>query len=358
MDRISLVSLPPELAHFNGGATAEDRGAAAAAAQNRAPAQARYLLGIDGGATKTLAAVLDLDRATLHLGHGGPSNQDAVGVRAAGKALFDAANQALAGAQITDAQLDAAVLAVAGTDTDAVVDHVHSERSAEWIVVGDVVGAWATATGARPGVGVISGTGSNVFGVARDGSAWRAGGWGHLLGDEGSGYWLGLQSIKAALRDREASGPPTALSDAVVQFFGADSVETLAPLVYSKPLTKSEIAAFAAQTARIAERGDEVARSLYQVGAHELAQQIAAVVDQTALRGAFPVGLIGSAYKAGAVFVDPLTRAIHEFAPEARVSVVEMAPVGGSLLLAARACQAQDALAPLDLEVMIASALS
>ena len=59
----------------------------------------------------------------------------------------------------------------------------------------------------RPGVGAISGTGSNVFGVGADGRAWRAGGWGHLLGDEGSGYWLGIESIRAALRDREAPGP-------------------------------------------------------------------------------------------------------------------------------------------------------
>ena len=75
-----------------------------------------------------------------------------------------------------------------------------------------------------PGVAAIAGTGSNVFGVGSAGAGtrtWRAGGWGHLLGDEGSGYWLGVESIKAALRDREASGPATALSEAAPAFFGA-----------------------------------------------------------------------------------------------------------------------------------------
>jgi N-acetylglucosamine kinase-like BadF-type ATPase len=316
------------------------------------------VLGIDGGATKTLAAVLDVARGELYVGHGGPSNQDAVGVQAAGRALFDAADQALAGAGISDRELDGAVLAVAGTDTDAVVAHVRRERSPDWIVVGDVVGAWATATGAQPGVGAISGTGSNVFGVGRDGSSWRAGGWGHLLGDEGSGYWLGVQSIKAALRDREASGPPTALSDAAVAFFDALSVEALAALVYSKPLTKGEIAAFAIETAGLAERGDAVARGLYEAGAQELAQQIGAVIRQTGLRGEFPVGLIGSAYKAGAVFVEPLTQAIHALAPQARVAIVEMAPVGGSLLLAAHAGGTERALAGVDLAGLIDSALA
>jgi glucosamine kinase len=347
VDREPLVSLPPALAHFSAAESSRAQGAGA-----------RFLLGIDGGATKTLAAVLDVEHGTLHVGHGGPSNKDAVGVDAAGRALFEAADGALAGAGIADGELDGAVLAVAGTDTEAVVDYVRRERAEDWIVVGDVVGAWATATGARPGVGAISGTGSNVFGVGRDGRAWRAGGWGHLLGDEGSGYWLGVQSIKAALRDREDSGPPTALSEAAADCFGVSSVEELAALVYSKPLTKSEIAAFAIETAGLAERGDAVAQALYEDGARELAQQIAAVIRRTGLQGEFPVGLIGSAYKAGAVFVDPLTRAIHELAPQAHVAIVEMAPVGGSLLLAAHACGAEQALAEVDLAGLIDAALA
>ncbi len=136
-------------------------------------------------------------------------------------------------------------------------------------------------------------------------------------------------------------------------FFGFPSVEALATAVYSKPLGKSEIAAFAIETAGFAERGDAVACELYEAGARELAEQIAAVVRQTGLQGCFPVGLIGSAYKAGPVFVEPLTRAIHAFAPEAAVAVVELAPVGGSLLLAARACGAEGVLAGIDLAALI-----
>ncbi len=115
----------------------------------------------------------------------------------------------------------------------------------------------------------------------------------------------------------------------------------MASHVYSKPLTKGEIAAFAIETGRLAEGGDEVARGLYERGAAELAEQVAAVIRETGLaQGAagFPVGLIGSAFKAGAVFVEPLARAVREHARQAQVMTVEMAPVGGSLLLAMRAC--------------------
>jgi N-acetylglucosamine kinase-like BadF-type ATPase len=322
-------------------------------------ADARFIMGIDGGATKTLAAVLDLESGALHFAHGGPSNEDAVGAEAAVHALLEVADEAIVRAGIAQDALARAVLAVAGTDTKAIARHVRAARTDSWIVVNDVVAAWAAATGAQPGIGAISGTGSNVFGVGREGQPWRAGGWGHLLGDEGSGYWFGVQSIKAALRDRESSGPQTALSDAVVKFFGAPSVEALAAHVYSKPLTKSEIAAFATETARLAEGGDVVARELYELGARELATQVAVVIGQTGLAGSaagdrpFPVGLIGSVFKAGAIFVEPLTAAITRSASHARVSVVEMAPVGGSLLLAARACGRGEELDQAELSRMI-----
>jgi len=337
----------------------------AALTDRRPHPPARYLLGIDGGATKTLAAVLDLEDGTLHLGHAGPSNEDAVGASAAVRALMSAADEAIARAGISAEQLGVAVLAIAGTDTDSVAAHVRSARTEKWIVVNDVVGAWATATGAGPGVAAISGTGSNVFGVGPDGRAWRAGGWGHLLGDEGSGYWLGIQSINAALRDREASGPETALSDAACAFFGQSSVEALATHVYAKPLTKGEIAAFATETAKLAEQGDTVARELYERGARELAGQIIAVIRETGLSAGsppeapgFPVGLIGSAFKAGPVFVQPLVRAIHEHAPDARISTVEMTPVGGSLLLAMRACDHDGRIATAELSRLIDDALA
>jgi glucosamine kinase len=350
MNRDSLVQLPDPL--VNPGSRAAGR----------------YVMGIDGGATKTLAAVLDLEQGEVHLAQGGPSNEDAVGARAAVAVLLEVAEQALQRAGIDERQLATAVLAVAGTDTDAIARQVKAARSDDWVVVNDVVGAWAAATGAQPGIGAISGTGSNVFGVGPHGRPWRVGGWGQLLGDEGSGYWLGAQSIRAALRDRDGSGPQTALSEAVVEFFGASSVEAVAALVYSKPLTKGEIAAFATEACRLAEQGDAVARELYARGAHELAEQIVAVVRHTGLAegdgsanggaGAFPVGLIGSVFRAGALFVDPLIATVHRTAPAASVSVVEMAPVGGSLLLAARACGCAAQLDPDRLTRLLDAALA
>jgi glucosamine kinase len=344
MDRRALLELPPALA------------------QQAPRADGRYVLGVDGGATKTLAAVLDLERVQVHVAHGGPSNEDAIGAHAAVEALLSAADEAIARAGITPAQLARGVLAVAGTDTDSIDRQVRDARS-DWIVVNDVVAAWASATDAEPGIGVISGTGSNVFGVGPDGRAWRAGGWGHLLGDEGSGYWLGAESIKLALHDRDGTGPRSALSEEAISFFDVQSVEALAARVYSKPLTKGEIAAFAKVTGTLAARGEPDACALYARAADELGKQVAAVIRETGLAAAgnahesFPVGLIGSAFHAGEVFVGPLRARVHAEAPNALVSVVDIPPVAGSLMLAARGFHGGAGLSASALSPTLATAL-
>src|SRR6478672_13629985 len=81
---------------------------------------ARYVMGVDGGATKTMAAVFDLHAKTLHLASGGPSNEDAVGAAAAVDVVLETAEQAIYRAGIARQDLASAVLALAGTDTEAI----------------------------------------------------------------------------------------------------------------------------------------------------------------------------------------------------------------------------------------------
>ena len=276
------------------------------------------------------------------------------------KAVLDATDRALALAGIAQGELSGAVLAVAGTDTDSIDRHLHrltqrgvDRRQRRRRRVGHRHRCTVPASASSPARAPTSSASAGTQPGGWVGRTWRAGGWGHLLGDEGSGYWLGARSIVAALHDRDGSGPPTALSDAALAFFGAHSVEALAASVYTTPLTKGELAAFAVETSRLAGEGDEVARELYARAASELGRQVAAVIRQTGLDGAFPVGLIGSAFRAGEVFVSPLTGAIHALAPEADVFAVEMAPVGGSLLLAARACGLEGAISAEELAGLI-----
>jgi glucosamine kinase len=313
------------------------------------PTGATHVAGVDGGATKTLAAVLELGTSHVSLGHGGPANVDAVGREAAASAIDTAMNAALAAAGIEGGDLGVTVFGLAGSvpeELERKLEKTFSLRAAYF--VNDVVTAWASGTWLEPGVGVISGTGSHVFGVNAAGECWRTGGWGHVLDDEGSGYWLGVEGMKAALHYRDASGPPTTLLDAAVRFYGLGAIEELQVLVYNKPLTKAEIAAFAREVVAAAEAGDAPARSLLERGASELAGQVRAPVSVLGLGTdgkAFPIALIGTVFVRARLFREEFERAVHEFAPTASFVLPELGPIGGSLLLAVRA---EDALERVD----------
>jgi glucosamine kinase len=294
----------------------------------------RYVAGIDGGATKTVAAVLSLDTFDMHFGHGGPSNVDAVGVSAAAPALRDALKEALGEAHVEAADVGSAVVGVAGTPSDEVARLVQAEFAlGACYFVNDVIAAWASGTWLAPGVAVISGTGSHVFGVNAAGESWRTGGWGHVLGDEGSGYWLGLHGMKAALRYRDGSGPETVLLDAAVAFYELEAIEDLQALMYGKPLTKSEIAAFTEEVEKAAAAGDQLASGLFETAANDLATQARAPVERLGLEGRFTVALVGGVFSYGERLRDPFEAAVREFAPEVEFAVPEIPPVGGSLLL-------------------------
>jgi len=294
----------------------------------------RFVAGIDGGATKTVAAVLSLDTFGMHFGHDGPSNVDAVGVPAAASAIRTALAEALGEAAVDAAAIGSAVVGLAGTPSDELAGLVRTDFTLEaCYFVNDVIAAWASGTWLSPGVAVISGTGSHVFGVNAAGDSWRTGGWGHILGDEGSGYWLGLHGMKAALRYRDGSGPETALLDAAVAFYELDAVEDLQALMYGKPLSKREIAAFTQEVEKAAASGDQVASSLFESAAHDLAIQVRAPVEKLGLEGRFTVALVGGVFASGELLRQPFEAAVSEFAPQVEFAVPEIPPVGGALLL-------------------------
>jgi N-acetylglucosamine kinase-like BadF-type ATPase len=298
----------------------------------------RHVAGIDGGATKTLAAVLSLDTFEISFGRGGPSNVDAVGAEAAAAAIRDALHEALSEGGVDDGDIGTAVVGLAGTPSDELAHSVQTDFSpGACYFVNDVIAAWAAGTWLEPGVAVISGTGSHVFGVNAAGESWRTGGWGHVLGDEGSGYWLGRHGMKAALHYRDGSGPETALLEAAVAFYRLDAIEDLQALVYGKPLTKSEIAAFTQEVEKVAAAGDRVAVGLFETAANDLARQVCAPIETLGLDGPFKVALVGGVFTSSRRLRDPFEAAVLQFAPDAQFVVPEIPPVGGSLLLALRA---------------------
>jgi glucosamine kinase len=306
-----------------------------------------YVVGVDGGATKTLTLLVDHASRRLWMSSTGPSNGDAVGVEAASAAIVEGVGDVLAKAGATAAEVGVAVLAVAGSIAETVGAEAGRALGLQHAyVVNDVIAAWAVGTRVSPGVAVISGTGSNMFGVNEAGESWRTGGWGHLLGDEGSGYWIGLAGLKASLRCRDGLGPETALLERALRHYRLAAIEDIYPLVYGKPLSNAEIAAFTREVREAAEEGDEVAGRIFAQAAHDLAAQTRTVIGAVGLAGGeFVVALIGGVFEAGAVIRAPFEREILEAAPRARFSRPELPPAAGAAMLALSAERMREAVA-------------
>lgn len=303
-----------------------------------------YVLGVDGGGTKTRVAVVDRAGNLCGTGVGGPANYDDVGVAGARESIGRAVDAACRLAGVEPVRLDAAFLGLAGVvspqDRGVVGGIAHELGLAVSGRVGvdhDCRSALAGALVGRPGIVLIAGTGSSCFGVNAQGEDWLAGGWGHLLADEGSGYWLGVRALKAAVRAFDGRGEPTALLGRVRERLGLADLQEIMHRLYIDGITRAEIAALAPLVIEAARDGDRVALGLLTRGARQLADSARAVAGKLDLNEvSCELALIGGLFEAGAVVVEPLREAVLERLPQCRVLFPELPPVLGACLLALR----------------------
>ncbi len=302
-------------------------------------APSRAYVAIDGGATKTEAALVLPDGGCV-FARTGPSNPEAYGRSEVTANLLGAIAEVTSSpmAQAAGVAVGGVFAGIAGVDTAAenevLEDAIRSVTGdVPVLVMNDVVTAWATALRGEPGVVVISGTGSNCFGVGVDGSTWRAGGWGHILDDSGSGYMAGLDALRAIVHNRDGRGPATSLRAAALEHFGVESVIELSKAVYFRPLSKADIAGFAPEVARAAVEGDEVALRICEASAEALAAVVHAVLGRIKLaESGYSLGLVGGFVSSGSI----QSRLLTERLPGARIVDLDAPALTGSFLLACK----------------------
>jgi N-acetylglucosamine kinase-like BadF-type ATPase len=229
----------------------------------------KLFLGVDGGQSSTTALIGDESGRVVGVGRGGPCNH----VQASeGRAKFvGAIGGCLRAAGGEGVRFESACLGFSGgpADKEAIL---HEMISAERMTVThDGLIALSGATGGEPGIIVIAGTGSFAFGRNAAGETGRAGGWGYVFGDEGGGFDLTRQALRAALRHEEGWGPPTALGPLLLGATGAGSVNELLHWFYTAEWGRPRIAAFAKMVDESAQEGDFVAQKLLRDAAQELA---------------------------------------------------------------------------------------
>jgi N-acetylglucosamine kinase-like BadF-type ATPase len=207
----------------------------------------------------------------------------------------------------------------------------------DFVLDNDASVAWAGATAAEPGIIVISGTGSIIFGVNHEGNRARAGGWGPILGDEGGGYDLGRLAMVAALKDHDGRGLSTRLKELLVDTLKLTDITELVNRVYVRKMERHEIASLAPLVLRAAAEGDQVAQGLVDHAAAELAAGVQAVAKALGLSGRrFTIALAGGVFGANNPLQSAITERVLSFATQAHFVSPVFSPVTGGLILALR----------------------
>ena len=302
-------------------------------------AATELFVGVDGGGSRTRALIAGRDGPVLGSGNGPASNHYGVGVDGAmeGVARAIAAAAEEMGGPV---QLTAACFGLAGVNRpvdEQVLRHAIAERgfAPRFEVVNDVELVLAAGTGGAWGIALVAGTGSICHGKTRDGRKARAGGWGYILGDEGSGYSIASQALRLATQTADGRAHAPRILAEVLHHWDLDEPEQLLGRVYRRDTTIGQIAALASRILPLAEQGDEAAIDLVDRAAAQLAQLVDAVAEPLDF-GADdppPLALAGGVLRSSARMRSELTRRART--PVGAATVVTD-PAEGALLLARR----------------------
>jgi N-acetylglucosamine kinase-like BadF-type ATPase len=244
----------------------------------------RLFLGVDGGQSSTTALIGDETGRVLGAGSGGPCNHagKAEGRARLIRAVTDSVGQACARAGLAwDAvTFDTACFGMSGGPEDKAAFISEILRIGRLVATDDAVIALAGATAGEPGIITISGTGSIAYGRNAAGRWARVAGWGYIFGDEGSGFDVARQALRAALRFEEGWGPPTELHRVLLQATGSTTANEVLHRFYTDEWPRSRVARLATLVDAAAIAGDTAARDILLSAGQHLAAMSGSVRRQ------------------------------------------------------------------------------
>jgi N-acetylglucosamine kinase-like BadF-type ATPase len=300
------------------------------------------VLGIDGGGTRTRASIVDGERVLAH-GENGSIKRLRVGAEVAEANLRALLKDIFAQAGVSG--VDAATCGVASASMPGVAEWITAVfndfgvRRSE--VVGDEVIALDAAFHGGPGILQIAGTGSNTIGRAPDGSRESAGGWSSRLGDEGSGYWIGVNSVRRGLHAYD-SEQPTQILETVGKIWGTPTIDDLVNLGDSTP--GPDFAALAPAINELAEAGDPVALGVLKQAAADLVEFVllvrAKLRRKHQIAGEVPVAWTGGVVEKMDLVREAFFAGLKAAAPEMPVGSEGVVSLEGALWRAKRLASA------------------
>ena len=296
-----------------------------------------FVLGIDAGGTKTVCQLADGAGNILAESRGPGANLQAAGELQVEKVLHDVMEEAVGELDIRPTAICLGIAGVDREDDAAIVRGIMKRIGfkARVVVVNDALVALEAGVPSAPGVVIIAGTGSIAYGRNEAGEAARAGGWGYVLGDEGSGYWIGRAALRAVLRESDQRGPKTALTPLLLRHFGVTQAQNLLHEVYHSNLRPSAIGALAQCVQQAFSAADEVAIGILRAAADELEGSGMSVARRLGLIGkSITYVLSGGIFRAVPWLRVELQRRLPVRSPNSSAVLLEREPASGAVTLA------------------------
>ena len=230
------------------------------------------VLGIDVGGTKTVCLLADDDERVIAEAREEGANLQGAGELALEKVLHSVMEKTLEGTGVIPSAICLGIAGVDRASDEAVVRSIMNRigYKARILVVNDALIALQAGVGNGAGIVIVSGTGSIAYGRNDQGEASRAGGWGYVLGDEGSGYWIGRLALRAVVRHADGRGRVTSLTPRLLAHFGVTRATELIHKIYHEELGPRSIAAVAKYVQHARDEGDTVATGILNRAADEL----------------------------------------------------------------------------------------
>lgn len=244
-----------------------------------------WLIGIDGGGTKTVGCAADFAGRILGRVELGPGNYHTAGLTGFQQVISGVIQALAADCALPVAGLQVVGLGLAGADRPRDKEIIREALaglgfSCHYLIYSDAQAALIAGLGKAEGVVLIAGTGSVAYGINRRDKVIRAGGWGHLASDEGSGYFLGRQALLRSIRASEQRDRATVLLPLIIEHFGLSGWDELISFINNRDLAKAEVASLATVVAAAAAGGDKVAAELLAQAAGELAGLVTSVLSR------------------------------------------------------------------------------
>ena len=309
-----------------------------------------YVLGVDGGGTKTIVQIADLSGKVVAESESGSSNYKSVGVKSAKENINNAVTSVIENLGLRNKHkliFKSTCFGLAGNDSnedtkiykeiifnDVIEKYLDRNKI---IICNDTRIGLAAGSDSKNGVMIICGTGSNCYGINEQGREAKVNGWDYILGDEGSGYEIGIKALRALMRAYDGRGESTLLSKTVLEDLNIKNISELIKWAYSDYFLKVRVAAIAKTACKTAEMGDKISKKILKEEADEAIISVKTVVDKLGLADKeFDLVFVGNVFKCEKYFKSVLMRKLKSKFAKINFKALTKKPVEGAIKLALR----------------------